>query len=258
MGKLRYFNQAAAYISVKILVKTKTKWITGSGFLYKSVALIEKGEERRLKIFLVSNKHILREDHEKIVFFPNKKLPSGEPDLGNAMPIECIGTTGIITHDEDKVDLACMDVSYVDGMGAYTGSVTDKFLKPIDPNKVGLGSDVLFVGYPDGYYDEKNNLPLVRTGSLASLPDLDFNGERVIAIDAQVFPGSSGSPVFIDWDGSYKILGIISQTVKLEKDDGILGFGIVVKQECLSELLKKAIGLFKERPLPSGFRLIES
>mgnify|MGYP003291781313 CR=1 FL=1 len=47
-------------------------------------------------------------------------------------------------------------------------------------------------------YDKKNNLPLVRTGTIASHPRKDFNGLPQFVIDAQVFPGSSGSPVFID------------------------------------------------------------
>ena len=45
------------------------------------------------------------------------------------------------------------------------------------------------------------------------MPNVDFNGKGQIVIDAQIFPGSSGSPVFVDWDGKYSLLGIVSQTM---------------------------------------------
>lgn len=69
-----------------------------------------------------------------------------------------------------------------------------------------------------------------------------------IVIDAQVFAGSSGSPVFISWDRSYKLLGVISGTMRRsaaveESGGGIyptLGLGIVVKQRHIQELIDYA------------------
>ena len=81
----------------------------------------------------------------------------------------------------------------------------DEFLAPINYEKIALGSDVIFVGYPENRYDVVNNLPLIRKGSIASMPNINFNGKGQIVIDAQIFPGSSGSPVFVDWDGKYSI-----------------------------------------------------
>lgn len=57
--------------------------------------------------------------------------------------------------------------------------------------------DVLFVGYPNGIFDQKNHLPIMRKGITASPLEVDFNGGKKFIIDAQVFPGSSGSPVFV-------------------------------------------------------------
>lgn len=59
------------------------------------------------------------------------------------------------------------------------------------------------IGYPDGLWDEKNNLPLVRRGITASSIQYDFNGKPDFIIDAAIFGGSSGSPVFIYNDGHY-------------------------------------------------------
>lgn len=57
--------------------------------------------------------------------------------------------------------------------------------------------DVLMIGAPIGLWDEKNNLPLIRKGITASHPSTDFNRESIGVIDLAVFPGSSGSPIFI-------------------------------------------------------------
>jgi hypothetical protein len=57
--------------------------------------------------------------------------------------------------------------------------------------------DVLMVGSPIGLWDEKNNLPLIRKGITATHPAIDFNRESIGVVDLSVFPGSSGSPIFI-------------------------------------------------------------
>lgn len=53
----------------------------------------------------------------------------------------------------------------------------------------------------------------MRSGAIASIPHIDFENKKQILIDAQVFPGSSGSPVFVEVSGYYKLLGIVSEAV---------------------------------------------
>ena len=62
---------------------------------------------------------------------------------------------------------------------------------------IGLIEDVLFVGYPNGMFDKANNLPVARRGITATPATVDYGGRPVFLIDASVFPGSSGSPVFL-------------------------------------------------------------
>lgn len=114
------------------------------------------------------------------------------------------------------------------------------------------GSEVSFIGYPDNRFDAAHNLPLLRKGHVATLPTVDFNGLKQIVIDAQVFPGSSGSPVFVVSDGRYKLLGVVTETmIKNEELKAIqadfkygvqqtIGLGIVLKTELVMELLEFA------------------
>lgn len=59
------------------------------------------------------------------------------------------------------------------------------------------------VGYPNGIWDQKHNMPVLRRGITATHPNLDWNGRPEFLIDAACFPGSSGSPVFLFNMGGY-------------------------------------------------------
>ncbi len=63
--------------------------------------------------------------------------------------------------------------------------------------------DVVMAGYPNGLWDQKNNLPLFRKGITASHPAIDFNDSSIGAVDMACFPGSSGSPIFILNENGY-------------------------------------------------------
>jgi hypothetical protein len=57
--------------------------------------------------------------------------------------------------------------------------------------------EVLFVGYPNGVWDQINLMPILRRGITATPLMLNFEGRAEFLIDAAVYPGSSGSPVFM-------------------------------------------------------------
>ncbi len=128
--------------------------------------------------------------------------------------------------------------------------------------ELNVAENILFIGYPDNRYDSKNNLPLIRQGLIASHPKYDYNGNPVFIIDAQVFPGSSGSPVYIDLtfenikNGQLaigqkviKLLGIVSQTMIRNNQlmavpagtrivaQEVLGLGVVFKSTTIKELI---------------------
>lgn len=64
--------------------------------------------------------------------------------------------------------------------------------------------ELVMVGYPIGLWDEKNNFPIFRKGYTASHPAIDFNEKGIGLVDMACFPGSSGSPIYVLNEGSYK------------------------------------------------------
>ncbi|ADW17182.1 hypothetical protein Despr_1009 [Desulfobulbus propionicus DSM 2032] len=71
--------------------------------------------------------------------------------------------------------------------------------------KIRPATDVSLVGYPYGFYDTSNALPIWKSGTLASEPKVNFEGKPLMLIDVSAFPGMSGSPVFAIANGMYEM-----------------------------------------------------
>jgi len=98
-------------------------------------------------------------------------------------------------------------------------------------------------------------LPIIRQGITATPIWNQFNGENVFLIDAGVFPGSSGSPVFIYNHGSYPtkdgiaignrllFIGVISETMIRNEADAksYLDLGKVIGSKVMYEEVTKFI-----------------
>ena len=65
--------------------------------------------------------------------------------------------------------------------------------------------DVLMIGYPLGFWDKTNNLPVVRRGLTATPVYINYEGQPEFLLDVPIFPGSSGSPIVLYNQGSYGV-----------------------------------------------------
>jgi hypothetical protein len=143
------------------------------------------------------------------------------------------------------------------GQVTYLLARTDVILVPLsqkvildwDKSTLHPAQQVLFVGYPNGIRDRMHNLPVARGGLLASLPTVDFDGEPDFLIDAKVWPGSSGSPVFVEGNSAqapFSLIGILhSSRLVSGQPNTFIGLGYAVKSTELLELLKHAFSLCK-------------
>ena len=257
------FQDDIPHITAKIDIELPNgKNSIGTGFFYHVSP--NDGTDCDL-LFLISNKHVFKDSRGKLTISLNRRKTGYMPDFGNIRTFIHNGFEHIYyAHPNPEVDLACVDVSDIPPTDAFTKFLNHSLLREIDYEKVALGSDVIFVGYPRGYYDDVNNLPLIRKGSISSMPNVDFKGKGQIVIDAQIFPGSSGSPVFVSWDKEYSLLGVISQAVygdfalqniptnmRRNKIRQLLGLGIVVKQRYVRELIDYAVKEFIRRTSPT-------
>lgn len=156
--------------------------------------------------FLVTNKHVLKDAKyiEFKVFTQNEKGDVDYNSMATMRLYEDDLQKKSCGHPSEEVDIQAIALDNVlinYGTGnkvPYTPLISAKLI----PDQTALENlfaieHIVFVGYPNAMWDNVNHLPIVRTGTTASLLTKDFDGKPKFLIDASVFPGSSGSPVFI-------------------------------------------------------------
>jgi len=114
-------------------------------------------------------------------------------------------------HPDPAVDLAaCSLVNIINTSNELGKPIYFKgFDKSLFPSKDDSSSfsaieNIVMIGYPNGIYDEVNNLPIVRKGITATPFWIDFNGKKNFLADISCYPGSSGSPVLVLEEGVTK------------------------------------------------------
>lgn len=253
-----------------VLVENITDNESGTGFVITKPIQVD-GKDR-YKILLFSNKHVFwgKKDKDavgvskKIRLTFHKKEADGNYKLGQTHSFEGIinrkSEDGYFDHPNPAVDVACANISNLtEGkVRLNLPALSIKDFLGFERSELIAGMKILFIGYPSGFYDKKNFLPVMRSGTIASIPAVDFNGEPRILLDAQVFPGSSGSPVFASLNGRYKLLGIISdaifrglnffeidktterETEKVKIPTEFMGLGLLFTSETIKEVFDLA------------------
>lgn len=253
----------------------------GTGFFFN----YEIPNQRHIPL-LITNKHVKESCEEFLIEFHKAKLDQNRfsiPQIDNRIKTKItIPEDTWFDHPNPLVDVTILPIANL--LTSFTNENNSIFyiglsqkllpsrsryslIKPIE--------QVVFIGYPAGMIDKKNWLPIVRQGITATPILADYCGFEVFLIDAFIFGGSSGSPVFILDDGSYTngrgnltvglrvfLVGIIShrQVVKekyevkeLESIMGIeherlLNLGTVFRFTVIQELIENTVKKLKIRP----------
>jgi len=215
---------------------------TGTGFYFEF-----KFDSITIPV-IVTNYHVIENTNSQILRFTEKNS-DGTPAYGKKIT-EYIDTFSSKWIKHPSEDLAILPLNPILNNIKKTKN-KDVFVVNYDesliPSKESLNElnsieDVLMIGYPEGFWDSTNNLPIVRKGITATPLQLDYNGHSQFLLDIPVFPGSSGSPIVLSNQGSYSgkrggmtvgsrlfLLGIIVQSINYNAEGKLIYPGNTIK-----------------------------
>lgn len=187
----------------------------GTGFFFHYMLSKNIGME-----FIVTNKHVYQASQRGRLYFHQK---IGESSALNITPPKSYDIDNWQSlwfgHPSDDVDIAtlsCVDlyerenkrrpdlnIQFSDIVHDINYSFIASHLCYERSVPINVIEEIYFAGYPNLLWDKYHAMPIVRRGINATRIDVDFQNKPCFLIDASVFPGSSGSPVFILNEGFY-------------------------------------------------------
>lgn len=234
---------------------------------------------------LITNKHMVAGAAQGTVRF--LRAEDGKPSFGNAVHVD-FRESDWVGHPDPDVDVSAVAIGGVLSQLEQQGTpvfyrLLSRDILPTDEviDDLDVVEPVTFVGYPASLYDSVNLTPIVRRGTTATPVQLDYCGAPQFLIDASIFPGSSGSPVFLINENGYRqggnfMLGstrvlflgvvaavhqqastarIVTSTVPQIQFDQMVDLGLVFKwsavEETVAEFCRQR-GLDRYSPEPAG------
>lgn len=233
-------------------------------------------------VFLITNKHVLPPEGVAKSIRIRVTLGSADKPSVRFAEVPIVGQNGkylpnVKPHSKQGFDVAAVNVTETIVKEGIQGAwlPVDLFSTPqrLKDENITVGDEIFLLGYPDAIFDARNVSPILRTGVIATVPleGYAFNDalrakfgvpDRIdgFLIDANVFPGSSGSVVVLKQQpttigphgetvvsGAKKIpyvLGIVSGSIPIS-DTALgttqrMGLGIVYS----ADAIKSVIDLF--------------
>ena len=267
-----------AFLRSTVLVTFQTapnKESFGTGFfVFRPV----NGDEGH--VLLITNKHVL--PPEGSAQFIRIRVAVGPAEMSSVRFVEVpvVGQNGkylpnVRIHPEQDFDVAAVNVTDTivkEGIQAAWIPL-DLLATPerLKNENITVGDGIFILGYPDAIFDARNVSPILRTGVIATVPleGYAFNDmlrarfglpDRIdgFLIDANVFPGSSGSivvlqqqPFIVGSEGQAVfsaakkipyVLGIVSGSIPIS-DAALgttqrMGLGIVYSAEAIRAVIE--------------------
>jgi len=226
---------------------------------------IEKGKGH---IFLVTNVHAIPPEGSTKNMSIRVMTKSGETVVVKSLEVPVLGTDGkylptVKLHPKKGFDVTAINITesvvkeHIEAAWIpYDLLATKDKLKA---EGITVGDEIFLLGYPDAIYDPRNVHPILREGVIASVPTEDYAFNDALKkryslpdqisgflIDANVFPGSSGSLVILKQQattiGSHGET-IVSRAKKIPYVLGIVSGSIPIIDVALGSVQRMGLGV---------------
>ena len=195
--KVETVTEHMLFSTVRLEAQTAADTCTGTGFVFS----YRPGDTDHL--FIVTNRHVIANPSSVRFFFTQGT--GTKPIIGQKHEVVIDSRqTPWFCHPDPLIDVAVFPLQPIlqllhgTGQTPFFRSITHTSIpEPEEIDELDPLEEVIFLGYPIGLYDSVNLIPIFRRGTTATPPQLDYCGRPTFLIDASVFPGSSGSPVFL-------------------------------------------------------------
>lgn len=265
MLKQASISELLLHLTIRLEVKVLGGISVGTGFFFNFCK-----DDGGSVPTIVTNKHVVKGANEMDVLFTSlSREDAGAPPFE---PLHIKGMLGKwIEHPNPEVDLCVLPIEQV--LSAFNAAGRQLLYEPLDASlilreeearQLSAIEQVTMIGYPNGLWDDVNNLPIVRTGVTATPVFVDYKGKKEFLIDAACYPGSSGSPVLLYNEGAYptsggialgsrlKLLGIMYKVpVRMINGEIVVSSGCHVESQGMLNLgfVIKATELLRFEPL---------
>lgn len=184
--------------TIRIEAFNKDSVSTGTGFFVQ----FELDSHISIPV-IITNRHVIQGyPHIRLYF---KEAQNNQPKYGSHLVFTLTNDTlHVINHPNSEIDLVAIPTLGIQQIMKkkgvkYFAVSADENLIPNDSTlkkELKAIENIIMIGYPNGLWDVTNNLPIVRQGTTATMPYLNYNGKNEFLIDIATFNGSSGSPIF--------------------------------------------------------------
>ncbi|MCR4374426.1 MAG: serine protease [Acidobacteria bacterium] len=208
----------------------------GTGFFYgvqNAAGVVET-------VFLVTNYHVVT-GHSPGVASPPKgdrvifylHLDKNEPSAVKQVALPLYNDVGTPlweqSTEQPEADVILLPIPPPVYAGIAMWVFDENHIRP--HIRIRPTSSATLLGYPYGFSDTTNRLPVWKTGSVASEPQVDFQGKPAFLVDVSAFPGMSGSPVLAVANGVYEDDREVMRTGRVVRLLGVFSAMPVIRSE---------------------------
>lgn len=187
--------------------------------------------KRSYKIFLLTNRHVFNGQDQLWVRFDKK---NAQNTVRFSVQLRDSGGIKWLAHKNERVDLAMLTISptFLNKNAVdWTFLNEEVFAYPNKFDEIGieLGDGIFLAGFPLGISGNERNYAIVRGGTIARIDREIIESVESFLIDATVFPGNSGGPVFLKPE--------LTSLVNTKAVDSVYLIGVVSGYKLYQEVL---------------------